>query len=120
MVAVGRIGRLFGTEGGVMITLYNSFPDDFRMEEPLFVEIDKLAVPLFCSSFERRGQSGAVVRFEDIDTERRAEELLIGREIFIAEEAEENKEILVEKTVSLAIKDFKAGDCTLFVSNNEE
>ena len=38
----------------------------------------------------------------------------------IADEAEENKEILVEKTVSLAIKDFKAGDCTLFVSNNEE
>ena len=38
----------------------------------------------------------------------------------IAEEAEENKEILVEKTVSLAIKDFKVGDCTLFVSNNEE
>lgn len=38
----------------------------------------------------------------------------------IAEEAEENKEILVEKTVSLAIKDFKAGDCALFVSNNEE
>ena len=38
----------------------------------------------------------------------------------IAEEAEENKEILVEKTVSLAIKDFKAGDCTRFVSNSEE
>ena len=38
----------------------------------------------------------------------------------IAEEAEENKEILVEKTVSLAIKDFKNGDCSLFASNNEE
>ena len=89
MIAVGRISRLFGTEGGVMITLYNSFPDDFRMEGPLFVEIDKLAVPLFCSSFERRGQSGAVVRFDDIDTERRAEDFLVGREIFIAEEEEE-------------------------------
>lgn len=38
----------------------------------------------------------------------------------IAEEAEENKEILVEKTVSLAIKDFKDGNCTLFASGNEE
>ena len=38
----------------------------------------------------------------------------------IAEEAEENKQILVEKTVSLAIKDFKNGDCTLFASNGEE
>ncbi len=38
----------------------------------------------------------------------------------IAEEAEANKEILIEKTVSLAIKDFKAGDCTLFASNTED
>ena len=37
----------------------------------------------------------------------------------IAEEAEENKEILVEKTVSLAIKDFKDGNCTLFAGNEE-
>lgn len=38
----------------------------------------------------------------------------------IADEAEENKEILIEKTVSLAIKDFKAGDCTLIASSIEE
>ena len=88
MIAVGRIGRLFGTEGGVMITLYATFPDDFSNEEPLFVIIDELAVPLFCSSFERRGQAGAVAHFDDIDTTRRAEEYLVGREIFI-EEAEE-------------------------------
>ncbi len=38
----------------------------------------------------------------------------------IAEEAENNKEILVDKTVSLAIKDFKAGDCSLVVINDQE
>ena len=38
----------------------------------------------------------------------------------IAEEAEADKEILVDKTVSLAIKDFKEGNCTLFASNDEE
>lgn len=38
----------------------------------------------------------------------------------IAEEAEENKEILVEKTVSLAIKDFKSGECSLVASGIEE
>ena len=38
----------------------------------------------------------------------------------IAEEAEENKEILVDKTVSLAIKDFKDGNCTLFASGSED
>ena len=104
MLAVGRIGRLFGTDGGVMITLYASFPDDFRMEEPLFVEIDKLAVPLFCSRFERRGQSGAVVHFDDIDTERRAEEFLIGREILIEEGDDENDdEFYMEDLIGFSV-----------------
>ena len=38
----------------------------------------------------------------------------------IAEEAEANKEIVIEKTVSLAIKDFKDGDCSLIVINDED
>lgn len=86
MIAVGRIGRIFGNNGGVMVTLYANFPDDFSTQEPLFVVIDKLAVPIFCSSFERRGQSGAIISFDDIDSVRRAEEFLVGREIFIADE----------------------------------
>ncbi len=86
MIAVGRIGRLFGTDGGVMISLYATFPDDFQPKEPLFVYIDELAVPLFCSKFERRGQAGAIVSFDDINTTRRAEDFLIGREIFVEDE----------------------------------
>ena len=99
MIAVGRIGRLFGTEGGVMITLYTTFPDDFQMEEPLFIRVDELAVPLFCSSFERRGQSSAVVQFDDIDTERRAEEWLVGREIFIEEDEQDDDEFYMEDLI---------------------
>ena len=100
MIAVGRIGRLFGTDGGVMITLYANFPDDFQNEEPLFVVIDELAVPLFCNSFERRGKAGAVVHFDDIDTERRAEEYLVGREIFIEEDdAEDDDEFYMEDLI---------------------
>ncbi len=37
----------------------------------------------------------------------------------IAEEAEANKEIIIEKPVSLAIQDFRNGDCSLFVSEDE-
>ena len=90
---------MFGTEGGVMITLYTTFPDDFRMEEPLFIRVDELAVPLFCSSFERRGQSSAVAHFDDIDTERRAEEWLVGREIFIEEEEQDDDEFYMEDLI---------------------
>ena len=100
MIAVGRIGRLFGTEGGVMITLYTNFPDNLQPTEPLFVIIDKLAVPIFYSSFERRGQAGAVVHFDDIDTARRAEEFLVGREIFIEDnDSEEDDEFYMEDLI---------------------
>ena len=90
---------MFGTEGGVMITLYTTFPDDFQMKEPLFIRVDELAVPLFCSSFERRGQSSAVVQFDDIDTERRAEEWLVGREIFIEDEESDDDEFYMEDLI---------------------
>ena len=103
MVAVGRIGRLFGTDGGVMITLYSNFPDNPQPTEPLFVIIDKLAVPIFYSSFERRGQAGAVVHFDDIDTERRAEEFLVGRELFIEDSGnEEEDEFYMEDLIGFA------------------
>ena len=36
----------------------------------------------------------------------------------ISEEAEANKEIIIEKPVSLAIQDFRNGDCSIFVSDD--
>ena len=86
-----------------MITLYSNFPDNLQPTEPLFVVIDKLAVPIFYSSFERRGQAGAVVHFDDIDTERRAEEFLVGRELFIEESDEEkDDEFYMEDLIGFA------------------
>ena len=38
----------------------------------------------------------------------------------IAQDAIENHEIIIEKPVSLAIKDFKDGDCSLIVSDNDD
>ena len=112
MIAVGRIGRLFGTDGGVMISLFATFPDDFTIEEPLFVVIDGLAVPIFCSSFERRGQSGAVAHFDDIDTSRRAEDFLVGHEIFIedGESEDDDDEFYMEDLIGFtAIVDKRKG-----------
>lgn len=38
----------------------------------------------------------------------------------IADEAQAQKEILIEKPVSLAIQDFRAGDCSLIVSDYKD
>ena len=80
--AVAKVGKSFGTHGELTINLYDTFPSDFTTEEPLFVFIDKLAVPLFFDSFERRGQRGAVGAFADFDTPYRAAEL-IGKELYM-------------------------------------
>jgi 16S rRNA processing protein RimM len=92
MIAVARVSKLFGQAdtGGLAISLYTTFPEDFDpQEDPLFVEIGSLAVPLYMDSFERRGVSGANVRFADFDNTRRAEEL-IGKELFVEECMEED------------------------------
>ena len=106
-IAVARVGRLFGDirQGGLSITLYNSLPEDFDpTTEPLFVEIDSLDVPLYCDHFERRGVAGANVRFADFDTQRRAEEL-IGKELFLYEEAtEEDDEFYMEDLIGFTVE----------------
>ncbi len=87
MLVVGRITKLFGAEGEVNLNLYDDFADRIDWEEqPLFVRLDGLVVPLFCEKFIRRGQA-ATARFADIDTSKRAE-MIVGCEIFIDEEEE--------------------------------
>ena len=92
MTLCGRINKLFGTGGGLRLTLYDSFPEDFNPATmPLVVEIDGLEVPLYCEEFDYVGASGASVRFADLDTDRRAEEL-IGKEFSMELSDEEGEE----------------------------
>ncbi len=100
----GRINRLFGTGGGVMLSLYGAFPDDFTTDMPLFVTVDGLEVPLYCEHFERRGASGAVATFADLDTERRVQEIL-GSEfrIAVSEPATDDDEFYLEDLVGFAV-----------------
>ena len=133
---VGRVSKLFGTRGELLLSLYDTFPAGFNMEEPLFVVIDGLAVPLFLERFERRGRSGALAVFADFDTETRAGELAglefsVGKEpaeatsenLPVAEEDEFYLENFVGFTARLGngregtIADFIDGDNPLFRLN---
>ena len=104
--AVARVGKLFGQAdtGGVSVTLYTTFPTDFNPDEDaLFVEIDSLAVPLYCDKFERRGVAGANVEFADFDTPRRAEEL-IGKELYMElEEERDEDEFYMEDLIGFKV-----------------
>ena len=107
-VPAGRINKLFGTDGGVMLSLYPAFPDDFDpATTPLTVSVDALDVPLWCDRFERRGTAGATASFADIDTERRAEEFL-------------GLEFRIEKTVEEDDDEFYLEDLIGFAAEIEE
>ena len=109
IVPAGRINKLFGTEGGVMLSLYPAFPEDFTTDTPLRVTIDALEVPLWCERFERRGQSGATATFADFDTERRAQELM-GLEFRIELNGEEDDdEFYLEDLIGFAVVAEEAG-----------
>lgn len=104
--AVARVGKLFGQadSGGVSVTLYTTFPEDFDAQnDPLFVDINSLPVPLYCDRFERRGVSGANVEFADFDTPRRAEEL-VGKELYMefAEEGQDD-EFYMEDLIGFSV-----------------
>ena len=106
--AVARVGRLFGDirQGGVSLSLYTTLPEDFDpTTDPLFVEIDSLPVPLYCEEFERRGVSGANVRFADFDTQRRAEEL-VGKELYmeLADEEGDEDEFYMEDLIGFKVE----------------
>ena len=105
-IPAGRINKLFGTDGGVMLSLYADFPADFDTDTPLLVTIDALEVPLWCERFERRGAAGAVAAFADFDTERRAQELL-GLEFRIRYDEEDDDEFYMEDLIGFAVTGFE-------------
>ena len=92
MLTVGRITKLFGANGEVVINLYDTLPDNFNWEEqPFFTKVEELVVPLFCEKFERRGTKSAVVAFADIDTVKRAEMILDNALLLDVEESDDDE-----------------------------
>ena len=105
MTLCGRINKLFGTGGGLRLTLYDAFPEEFNPETmPLIVDIDGLDVPLWCEEFDYVGAQGASVKFADLDTERRAEEL-IGKEFRMELDEEElpDDEFYMEDLIGFSV-----------------
>ncbi len=82
MIEVAQVSKTFGSKGELIVNLFDTFPSDFSIEEPMFVIMDELTVPLFCDKFELRGQSRALVVFSDMNSEKRASEF-VGHKLFM-------------------------------------
>ncbi len=103
-MTVGRITKLFGASGEVVINLYDTLPDNFNWEEqPLFTKVEELVVPLFCEKFERRGTKSAVVAFADIDTVKRAE-MILDHELLLEAEESDDDEFTFEDLIGFEVR----------------
>lgn len=118
-MTVGRITKLFGVKGEVVINLYDTLPDNFNWEEqPFFTKVEELVVPLFCESFARRGQRSAVVAFADIDNEKRAE-MILDHEVMIESEEGDNDEFTFDDLIGFTVRVGRAkGEIVDFYDND--
>ena len=118
-MTVGRITKLFGAKGEVVINLYDTLPDNFNWEEqPFFTKVEELVVPLFCDSFAGRGQRSAVVAFADIDTEKRAEMLLDHPLMLDVEQQSDDDEFYFDDLIGFTVRIGRAkGEIVDFYDN---
>lgn len=91
MRALAKILKSHGTDGGILIGLYDIDIQDIDKTEPVFIEIDGLPVPFFIESLQQRGNTRAIARLTDVHDLRDAEEL-VGLELLTEGDEEEEEE----------------------------
>ena len=97
-----KVLKSWGASGQVVLSHPDIDPEDLKTQGPVFIEFDGLPVPFFIESFQEKGNR-CIVKFEDIDTLPEAEEL-VGREVTLGTEAEEDEDTLV----GLRVQDAKS------------
>lgn len=90
MLQIAKILKSNGTDGDVLLGLFDIQIEDFDLEEPLFIEFDGLPVPFFIEKIAPKGQSKAVVHLSGVDDLEDAEEI-VGRQVWMDVEEEEDE-----------------------------
>lgn len=75
LLPIAQVLKSYGTQGEVMISFLAAMPDDIDLNEPVFLIPEGLPVPFFIREIHFRGTSKALVKFEDIDSMKEAEEI---------------------------------------------
>ena len=88
-----KVLKSWGASGEVVLSRMDGDPEDLKSQEPVFIEFDGIPVPFFIESVQEKG-SRYIVRFEDVDTQALAEEL-VGREVALSETEEDEEDSIV-------------------------
>lgn len=96
-----KVLKSWGADGQVVLSLSAEDPRDLKSQEPVFIAFDGTPVPFFIETAQPRG-GRLIVKFEDVDSLAEAEEL-VGREVTLSEEEEEDEDTLI----GLQVRDAK-------------
>ncbi|MDR3132815.1 MAG: hypothetical protein LBU42_02175 [Prevotellaceae bacterium] len=81
MYRFGHVQKTFGAHGELLVRL-QAETETITIKEPVFVIIDGLPVPFYFKSFELRGSHRAQAVFEDLESQKLAEEL-VGKTLWL-------------------------------------
>ena len=75
MQKIAQVLKSNGTDGELLISFFDVFPEDIDLQEPVFIKFDGLPVPFYFESFTPRGTNRALVRLTGVRNLKDADEL---------------------------------------------
>lgn len=75
MLRIGKVLKSNGTDGGLILSLFDILPEDIDLQEPVFIEFDGLPVPFYFESFTPKGSNRALVKITGVRSLKDADEL---------------------------------------------
>lgn len=110
---VGKITKRYGEKekGELLVNVYDVFPEkDTWKTEPLWVEIDSLAVPLFIGEYRSQGSRRAIILFDDFERQEEAR-MLVGLKLYSRKPSQPDAEdeMPVHEYVGFRLTDKKSG-----------
>ena len=94
MQQIAQVLKSNGTDGELVMSFREIAPEDINLKEPVFIYFDGLPVPFFFESFQKRGNSKALVHLTDIRNQEDVEEI-VGKAVYI--EGDEEAELTLEE-----------------------
>ena len=105
---LGYISRKHGYKGDVNIKL--EIPAKYKELTHMFIELSGGLVPFFIDSFRLKKENIALVKFEDVDSEEDAQEL-VGKEVFLPLELlDESQQNELAALIGFEVIDSKHGN----------
>ncbi len=86
MLQIAQVLKSNGTDGELVMSFREIAPEDINLQEPVFIVFDGLPVPFFIESFQKRGNTKALVRLTDINSQEDVEEIA-GKAVYIEDES---------------------------------